>query len=175
VEFSFQLTPKDWQAYQKITMSRAQKRLKSWSFGFGWNLLLWMVITVVFTILFQSFQNLDMFTVLFSFVIFCAILAFMFIQQKRLLKALQPDSESDVMRMNAYQFNDDGITVKNDFSHTWYSWGNIKEVHKDSDYLILYLDNMRGLIFRQEELPDSELLCELVSRKVSLENVKNEV
>lgn len=111
MEFSSQLTIKDWQAFQKITMSKAQKRLKSWSFGFGWNFLLWMVITIIFTLLFQSYQKLDAATVLFSFFTFCAILTSMFIQQKRLLKALQPDGESDIIRMNNYQFDDTGITV----------------------------------------------------------------
>jgi hypothetical protein len=99
----------------------------------------------------------------------------MFIQQKRLLKALQPDSESDVMRMNTYKFDDTGTTVKNDFSLNWYSWENIKEVHQDKDYLILYLDNLRGLVFRVEAMPDFRIFNELVCRKMNLEYVKHEV
>lgn len=174
MEFSFQLTPNDWQAFQKITMQKAQQRLKSWSFGFGWNLLLWLVITLVFTILFQTFNKLDVFTAIFLMLIFFAIIVFMVIQQKRLLKALQPDNDSDIMRMNTYHLDDRGITALNDFSRSWYSWENIKEVHQDEDYLVLYLDNMRGIIFSLKELSNVEQLCALIYCKMESGHEKSD-
>lgn len=154
MEFSAQLTPKDWQAFQKVTMRNAQARLRSWKFGFGLNLLLWMVITAVFTVVFQSFQKLDVFTVMFSSAIFTAIFAFVFLQQKRLVKALQPDEDSDVMRLNTYIIETTGITVKNDYSNCWYSWDNVKSIHQDKDCFILYLDNLRGIVFNTDNLPN---------------------
>lgn len=164
MEIDIQLTKEDWMKFNKFVQKRTLKNLKGVAGGLFGNLVIWLVLTVIFVILFLTVKVWHWPTAIFITTIFMVMMSLFLWNLYRMQSSLMPSEQGTFIGKHHFVFNENGIYSEGKGYKGYHSWDVIKSIESNSGLIILFLDTAYGYLFPENQLENAAEFLDRVNQ-----------
>jgi hypothetical protein len=142
--------------------------------SFWFNLVLWMVISFAFMLIFQNLSKFHWPTagaVAFFFVCVWILAVFNVLKQR---KVFAPSDEGVFVGSHRFLFDEEGIHSEGIGYKSFHHWGVVKATKRDAGMIMVFIDTALAFVFPEDRLDDPETLYHALMRYQSLQQAQSE-
>jgi hypothetical protein len=168
MEISIQLEAEDWRQFQKYLAKELPKTVKPRTGSFGFNVILWTVITFMFFVIFQNTEEFHWPTAGFVAVIFIVVFALFIYNLVQQGKAYAPAEDGVFVGEHHFVFDEKGIATKGKGYEARHSWSTVKRIERVNGMILIFLDTAYAFVLQESKLDNPETLYNYISEQYKL-------
>ena len=156
MEINLKLTQADWVNFNKFIQRNKQKEQKGFPTGFWGNMILWLFLVMIFTILFRLIERLHWPTAAFVSFIFILMMCYFFFSLFKLQKAFMPSIEGTFVGSHKFIFDENGINSSGKGYKSFHEWTTVKRIERSNNLVLIFIDTAHAFIFPESQLADDD-------------------
>ncbi|MCW8900441.1 MAG: YcxB family protein [Gammaproteobacteria bacterium] len=169
MEISIQLEAEDWRQFQKYLEKELPKTVKPRTGSFGFNVILWTVITFMFFVIFQNTDEFHWPTAGFVVVIFIVVFALFVYNLVQQGKAYAPAEDGAFVGEHHFVFDEKGIATKGKGYEARHNWSTVKRIERVNGMILIFLDTAYAFVLQESKLEDPDSLYAYISKQYQLQ------
>ncbi|NQZ10657.1 MAG: YcxB family protein [Algicola sp.] len=173
MQIKINIQVQDWLAFQQHIERSAAKLnnpsviVKSKLNSFWGSLFIWMSLTVVLMLTFQTVGSLHWPTAVAISLIFIAIITLYFINLRGIRKGFKPLDDGIFCGEHELNFDDNGFDAQGEGYHSHYQWPLVKKTERVNGLMLIYLDAFQAIVIPERDLENPNELYQFICQKVS--------